>query len=145
MFAEYFNNKEYAKFKKIILKLNLALIGCTVLAEIACYLIGIPVLNLLYKVDLSQYKMHLMLMVLSGLFYAMSTIMFYLLGTIRKQKYTTYVYAITSVFALFISYTFVKQNAITGAVLSNVMIMFALLIGLTATFLYHYKKRTTVA
>lgn len=140
VFAEYWNNEEYSKFKKIILQLDLVLVGCTVLAEIACYFIGIPVLNMLYKVDLTQYKIHLMLMVLSGLFYAMSTIMFYALGTIRKRKCTTIVYAIASVFAMIISYVLVKKTAITGAVISNVLIMLVLLIGLTTAFLYNYKK-----
>lgn len=140
VFAEYWNNGEYSKFKKIILQLDLVLVGCTVLVEIACYLIGIPVLNILYKVDLMQYKMHLMLMVLSGLFYAMSTIMFYALGTIRKQSCTTIVYIITSVFSMIISYVLVKKDAITGAVTSNVLIMLILLIGLATAFLYNYKK-----
>ena len=140
VFAEYWNNEEYSKFKKIILQLDLVLVVCTVLAEIVCYFIGIPVLNILYKVDLTQYKIHLMLMVLSGLFYAMSTIMFYALGTIRKQKCTTIVYVIASVFAMIISYILVKKSAITGAVISNVFIMLVLLIGLTTAFLYNYKK-----
>ena len=140
VFGEYWNNNEYSKFIKIIIRLNLVLIACGVLGEIVCYFIGIPFLNMLYKVDLSEYRIHLLLMVLSGLFYAMSTIMFYVLGTIRKQKLTTIIYSLASVFALVVSCILVKDNIIMGATISNLLIMLFLFIGLTIAFIFSFRK-----
>lgn len=140
VFGEYWNNKEYVKFIKVIVKLNLVLIVCAVLGEIACAFIGIPILNMLYKVDLTPYTLHLLLMVLSGLFYAMSTIMFYVLGTIRKQKLTTIVYAIASIFAMIISYVLVNNDIILGATISNLLIMIFLFVGLTIAFVFSYVR-----
>ena len=140
VFGEYWNNKEYARFIKVIVKLNLVLIACAVLGEIACAFIGIPILNMLYKVDLTPYTLHLLLMVLSGLFYATSTIMFYVLGTIRKQKLTTIVYAIASIFAMTISYVLVNNDIILGATISNLLIMIFLFVGLTIAFVFSYAK-----
>ncbi len=140
VFGEYWNNKEYSKFIKIIIKLNLILIGCAIVGELACAFIGIPILNMLFQVDLSQYTINLLLMVLSGLFYAMSTIMFYVLGTIKKQKLTTIIYGIASVFALIISYFLVNNDIIMGATISNLLIMMFLFVGLTISFVICFRK-----
>lgn len=141
VFGEYWNNKEYGKFIKIIVKLDLILILCTLGIEIVCMLIGIPILNMLYKVDLTEYKMQLLLMVLSGLFYAMATVMFYALGTMRRQKNTTIAYIITSVVSMLVSYTLVNKYSMIGATLSNVIIMFFLLIALTVSFIFYYMRQ----
>lgn len=141
VFGEYWNNKEYGKFIKIIVKLDLILILCTLGIEIVCMFIGIPILNMLYKVDLTEYKMQLLLMVLSGLFYAMATVMFYALGTMRKQKNTTIAYIITSVISMLVSYTLVNKYSMIGAALSNVFIMFFLFIALTLSFIFYYMRQ----
>lgn len=141
VFGEYWNNKEYGKFIKIIVKLDLILILCTLGIEIVCMLIGIPILNMLYKVDLTEYKMQLLLMVLSGLFYAMATVMFYALGTMRRQKNTTIAYIITSVVSMLVSYTLVNKYSMIGATLSNVIIMFFLFTALTVSFIFYYMRQ----
>lgn len=141
VFGEYWNNKEYGKFIKIIVKLDLILILCTLGIEIVCMFIGIPILNMLYKVDLTEYKMQLLLMVLSGLFYAMATVMFYALGTMRRQKNTTIAYIITSVVSMLVSYTLVNKYSMIGATLSNVIIMFFLFIALTVSFIFYYMRQ----
>ena len=73
------------------LKLCGKIIGVLVLAtafvEIGCFILGVPFLNLFYGVDISVYKADLLILVLSGLFYAMDNLLFNLLSTIRKQKY----------------------------------------------------------
>lgn len=141
VFGEYWNNKEYSKFIKTIIKLDLVLIVCTALVEIVCMFIGIPILNMLYKVDLTEYKVHLLLMVVSGLFYAMATVMFYALGTMRKQKYTTITYIITSIVSMLLSYTLVNKYNLMGAAISNVFIMLFLFIGLTLFFIFYYMRQ----
>lgn len=141
VFGEYWNNKEYGKFVKVIVKLDAALILCTVVVEIVCMFIGIPILNILYKVDLTEYKMDLLLMVVSGLFYAMATVMFYALGTMRRQKNTTITYIITSVVSMLLSYTLVNKFGMMGATLSNVFIMLFLFVGLTLFFIFYYMRQ----
>ena len=140
VFGEYWNNKEYSRFLKLIIILNAVLVVCTGLGEVLCAFIGIPMLIALYKVDLSKYKMHLLLMILAGLFYAMTTIMFYALGTMRKQKITTLIYTLTSIFAFIVTTLLVKNDIIMGATISNLCIMIFLFIGMTGAFVYHYKK-----
>ena len=70
----------------------------------------------------------------------MSTIMFYALGTIRQQKYTTISYSITAVLAAIISNVLVKKYELIGATISSVIIMMFLEAFLTTTFIVKYKK-----
>lgn len=139
-FGEYWNNKEYKKFIKIIIYIILFLIGMTILIEIAALLVGIPILSFIYAIDLTNYKMELFLLILSGLFYASSTVIFYALGTIRKQKNATIAYAVSAIFALIISNILVSQYGILGTTISSVLIMLVLFVSLLIFFVLGYKK-----
>ena len=102
-FGDLWNSKEYLKFIKSISLIILILAGATICIDIACALLGVPVLSFIYGIDLSPYKMEMILLVISGFFYASATVMLYALSTIRKQKLTTIAYIITSVIALIAS------------------------------------------
>ena len=53
---------------------------------------------------------------------------FYAIGTIRKQKSTTIVYGITAIVAIAISNILVKKFEILGATVSTLLIMLILLL-----------------
>ncbi len=139
-FGDYWNNREYENFIKIILKMISILIIITFGIILVSSLIGIPILNILYDVDLNQYKIHLIILLISGLFYACSTVIFYAIGTIRKQKSTTIVYGITAIVAIAISNILVKKFEILGATVSTLLIMLILLLGMIVAFVYGYRK-----
>lgn len=139
-FGDYWNNKEYKSFKKTIAKIIAFLGGCTIIIEIGAIFVGIPILNIIYGVDLGIYKFEMFLLILSGLFYAISTVVFYALGTIRKQKWSTVAYAVSSVFALGISNLLVKKYEMLGATISSVAIMFVLFVILTTVFELGFHK-----
>jgi len=139
-FGEYWNNKDYKRFIKTIVYIILFLIGMTIIIEIGALLVGIPILSFIYAIDLTNYKMELFLLILSGLFYASSTVIFYALGTIRRQKNTTIAYAISAVFALIISNILVDKYGILGSTISSVLIMIILFISLLIFFIFGYKK-----
>lgn len=139
-FGEYWNNNAENKFIKTIIKIILFLVGITLIIEILALTIGIPILGWLYAIDLSNYRLELFLLILSGLFYACSTVIFYALGTIRKQKQTTISYTICAVFAAIISNILVKKCGILGSTISSVLIMLALFFILLVFFIIGYKK-----
>lgn len=139
-FGEYWNNNEEKKFVKIIIEIILFLIGITVIIEILALTIGVQILGWLYAINLSNCRLELFLLILSGLFYASSTVIFYALGTIRKQKQTTISYAICTVFATIISNILVKNYGILGSTISSVLIMIALFIILLVFFLIGYTR-----
>ena len=134
MFGEYYNEKKYEKLSKVIMYIVGALILTTICIEIGCFILGVPFLNLFYGVDISNYKGELMILVLSGLFYAMSNLLFNLLGTIRRQKYITIAYLCVCVISLILPNILVKKYAMTGAAIANLVIMCSLCLILSIFF-----------
>ena len=137
-FGDYWNGKEYKKFLKIVLIIIGVLAVATLCAEIGAYLLGIPLLNLLYGVELSEYKTHLLLLIFSGFLYASANVFFNALGTMRRQKLTTVTYILTAVFALFVPTKLVDLYQMTGAAASCIVIMGLLFIFMAIFFTYVY-------
>ncbi len=137
-FGEYWNEKKYKKFVKIILAIVGILALATICAEIGAYIVGIPMLNLLYGVDLGDYKIHLMLLIFSGFLYACTNVLFNALGTMRAQKLTTIAYTVVSIFALFVPEKLVELYGMTGASISCIIIMNLLFICMVTFFIHVY-------
>ena len=139
-FGDLWNSKEYLKFIKSISLIILILAGATICIDIACALLGVPVLSFIYGIDLSPYKIEMLLLVISGFFYASATVMLYALSTIRKQKLTTIAYIITSVIALIASNICVNKWQMKGAIVSNMITTVTLFVLFVIFFLYELKK-----
>lgn len=139
-FGEFWNGNEQRKFLKMVFLIICVLTIATIIIEIAAIILGLPILNFIYNIDLSKYKTELVLLILSGLFYAASTVIFYALGTIRRQKYVTIAYIISAGFAMTISNTLVRKYQILGSTISSVLIMIVLFISLLVLFLVGYNK-----
>lgn len=139
-FGDAWNQGNYKRFVKIVLSIIGVLVGATIFVEIVCYMIGIPVLQLIYGVSLDMFKIHLLLLVLSGLLYAIANLFFNLLGTMRAQRTTTIVYAITAIFTLIIPKRIVNYYGMSGAVASNILIMGILFTLMMFFFIIVYLK-----
>lgn len=126
IFGEYWNNREYKKLYITINKIVAMLIVATIIIELICFFIAIPILNIFYGVEISEFKLDLMILVVSGLLYAICNLFFNILGTMRKQKYISYIYIIISIFSYIVPKFIVKEYGMRGAVISNLMIMFEL-------------------
>ena len=135
-FGDLWNNKEKVKFIKSILVIIVILAGATLCIDLACLLLGVPILSFIYGIDLSPYKLEMILLVVSGFFYAASTVMLYALSTIREQKLATVSYVITVVIALVVSNVCVNKFGMMGAVLSNMITTISLFVLLTIFLIY---------
>lgn len=139
-FGDLWNNREYFKFIKSIIYIILILAVATVCIDIACALFGVPLLSFIYGIAIAPFKMEMILLVVSGFFYASSTVILYALSTIRKQKLTTVAYIITAIIALIVSNICVSKWQMKGAILSNMVTTITLFILLTTFFVYEINK-----
>lgn len=140
-FGDYWNNGKTDKLTKLIIKIFLIIIVISIVVELVCYLIGIQVLGFIYGVNLENYKTDLLILILSGMFYAISVLMWSITVTIRKQKITTIVYGVVSAIALVITNIFVKNCGMRGASIANVIITFLLAIGLSIIYIVELKRK----
>ena len=82
---------------------------------ISCYFLGIPLLNLLYGVNLNGYRTDLLIIILGGAVSALGIIICYMITIMRCQKWLTVSYFITAVAAGLLSPILVKNYEIRGA------------------------------
>lgn len=94
------NQGETGKIVKGLLRQLLLIAGLTVVCVAGAYLIGIPVLSLIFGTDLREYKKELLLMVSGGGGLAVANFMVVLLTMMRKQIYIIVCYVIVALSAV---------------------------------------------
>lgn len=116
------------QFKKCVNKMMISL-GCVGILAIICGLtIGIPVLNILYKMDLNAYKMMLVLILIGATFYTLANVYSQILVLLSTNKKQVLIYTIMLFISSIISYFLISKMKLTGAVYAYLIIMFILLI-----------------
>lgn len=113
--AESWESGRKKQFLEIVLRQSLLVVGITLVCDVAAWLIGIPVLNIIYYTNLNDYLVDLVVLVTSGGFVALATFFTYCVVVIRRQRALIPSYVITCALALFTSPWAVGQFGIAGA------------------------------
>lgn len=100
--------------------------GITLVCIIGAYLIGVPVLSILYSTDLLPYKTELLILLLGGGFLGLSGLLNTMITIIRFQNFLLLGYGVIAVAALCLSNYIVRQWGMFGAALLYTMLMAAL-------------------
>jgi len=93
------------------------------LISILAYLIGIPILNIISGIDLSNYSLLLTILVLSGFLYSIASVIGDFLIILRKQVYLLYVYIAMALLTNLLTPLAMREFGLFGAGLSFVMVM----------------------
>lgn len=136
-------NREFLRFSRVVRRLSLIIAGLTVLALGGAWLLGIPVLSLLYPnigEALASCRPALMLIILGGACNAYVNLFYYSLVIMQKQRHIFLSYGIVSVLALVVSSVFVERAGILGGALSYLILMTSLAVGFGLTAVWFYKK-----
>ena len=113
--AKEWNANHLKAFLLILLKGFIWLLIITIVCLFGAYMLGIPILSILYKVDLAAYKVDLMLIMLGGSINAFSTILRFTLTVIRKHISSLWGYFIALVFTICFCPNLVKEYEIGRA------------------------------
>lgn len=112
-----YNKKDGKAFGRRLCK-QLLMVGAMGLVILAGgFLLGIPVLSLLYSTDLTPYKMQFMLLLLGGIGYALATFASAILTVMRKQNTIAICYAACAVICFLSSKSLITMAGFTGAVI----------------------------
>ena len=134
IFSKYIADKDYKGLLNLSLKILLAVFivgsGCV----LGAYLLGIPVLELIYGVKLDSYLVSLLIIIIGATFFGMSFILSSILVAMRKTFIQMIFYIIMSIFIMFISKYLVFKYNILGACLSYGITM----IGLCLMYVIYY-------
>ncbi|MBQ2938165.1 MAG: hypothetical protein IJE05_04745 [Clostridia bacterium] len=108
---------------KLILRLIIVILGFGAISSILAYLLGPEVLGLVYGVDLTAYRLGLLIIIIASTIYTIGVIYSSVLTTIRDTSSQFIIYIIISIVAFIVSNIFTKVAKIDGAVIAYLVIM----------------------
>lgn len=130
-YAQVWESGNIKKFTSLIRKQMLIVGGLAILALSGAMTVGIPVLSLLFKVDLSPYRKELCMVMAGGGMLAYSIFFNYVLTIVRLHKRLMICYGVAAGAAFILSGFFVKNYALFGAAVIYMIVMtiLALMLG----------------
>lgn len=138
------NERRLKQFTSLIWKMSGLLILATLFIEVVCYFIGIPMLSLIYGLDLANYRNDLLLLIIAGGLSAFAVMFFYALTTMRVQRLVSIPYILSGITALLICTPLVKEMGIRGATLASILIMVVLFVSSFGIVVYRLRKETRI-
>lgn len=103
------------EFLRILGRIFACLAGVAALGLAAGAVLGIPVLSLVYALDLNGYRAHLLIIILGGCIYTFSSVLDNALVVIRKQYILIVSYVITWIYIRLAADLFVDMAGMMGA------------------------------
>ena len=107
---------------------------------VLAYYLGIPVLNLLYGVDLTSYRLDLLIIIVGATIYEIAIILSTSLIVMRSTLSQLIMFIIDSIITLFISNILVKEYGVFGASVSYLTSVSILLLMYITVYIYKLKK-----
>ncbi len=125
-------NSTKDKFINTVVKLMIFDVLLSLVVFAGCYFLGIPLLELVYGVDLHSVKSSFLVLIVTGCFTSMNSILSYIFTVIRRQKFMIYIYVVAMVLAQVMVKTLTLNYGIFGASLdyligiASITVMFML-------------------
>ncbi|MBQ6717967.1 MAG: hypothetical protein IJN22_03620 [Clostridia bacterium] len=130
--TNYWSQNERKKFFGLVIKVSLILLGLTAICVVGGAVLGVPILSLIFGVDLNGMEIELGLIIIGGGLYAFSTLLYNVLAIFRKQKLMLVACATVYVFAIVVTKPLTVAFNLNGASLSyalcNLMLSVLLLV-----------------
>lgn len=125
-FANKWQSETTREFMVLMARFVLMIVGITLCAIVGGYFIGLPILSLLYGIDLEAYRWDLVILLLGGGFSAFSTIEYYCLAVMRAQKSIFSGYLFAFILSLIIPNILVSYAGVQGAAIGYLILMIAI-------------------
>lgn len=137
--GNYHQKKDYKNLNKLTIKIVLILFAIGLIIIAITNILGIPLLNLLYQLQLSEYKLDLLIIILSAIFSSASMIFSGVLTIINENRVQVYIYGFTSIIGTVVCYFATQHDIIFGASLSY--FISCLLLFILYLLIYKYKLK----
>lgn len=137
LITDCIQNRDYSKLKKIILKSLGVTTALGIFALLAAYFLGIPILELVYGISLSNYKTGFIIIMLGAVLYGMSSILSNILIAMRHLNTQLVIYIIVSIFITVVEYFLIHSYGVLGACYSYfIMTLIIFILFLATTFIF---------
>ena len=133
--------KEYDKSKKRVIKIISVILLLGIISLIGCYYCGIPILNIIYGIDLTAYKFGFLIIILGSIMYSISVAISTILIAYRELKIQTIISLVLSILSYLICNILVKKLSITGGCYAYLIVVSLRALIYIILFLSVIKKR----
>ncbi len=133
--------KEYDKSKKRVIKIISIILLLGIVSLIGCYYCGIPILNIIYGIDLTAYKFGFLIIILGSIMYSISVAISTILIAYRELKIQTIISLVLSILSYLICNILVKKLSITGGCYAYLIVVSLRALIYIILFLNVLKKR----
>lgn len=134
--SELLTKGKLKEFARVVSKMNYITFGIGVLSVIMSYLIGVWVLNVIFGININNFRLDLTIMVIGAAANAFVSIYVNLLIIMRQFKGQFYTLLLTDILAVAVSMCLIEQLAMLGSVLVFMLISFLQV----ALLLFIYKR-----
>lgn len=141
--SEYISLKNYVELKNTIIKLILTIFSLGSIVFALAWFLELPVLKLIYGVDLNSYFISAMIIIMGSIFYGASIIISFILIAMRKTFSQVITYGACSVISTFGAYKLVEYNSINGAAityLASMLLVTIVFMVILINEILNYKK-----
>lgn len=133
-------DRRYDRFKSIVFKM-LAIVSLVIILTILLLaIIGIPILEIIYGISLIKYYNAFIFIMIGSFFYGVSTLISYILITIRKTFSQLIILLMTSIFSIVITYILICNYSIGGASIAYLLTMLFEFVFYIAILIFNLKK-----
>lgn len=135
-----YRKKDYESLKKMLYKMMLLVLVFGILCIVGAYIIGIPVLELVYGVSLKNYKIELVIILLASTLSTTAGVISPFLIAMRHNFSQVIIGIITIIIEVILSVLFIKKYSIAGVTYAYLIAMAINLI-MYSSFIYVLLKR----
>ena len=136
----FIKEKQYVELKKITIKLCIIAIAIGLLALIVAYFLETPVLELIYGVQLKEFFISMLLIIIGSTFYALGFILSTILIALRKTLSQVIAYVVVSILSTLMAYYMVANFSILGAGITYIVSMLLIAIIFIVLLMFNMKK-----
>ena len=132
--ATYWASCNREGFTKLVQRGILGVGLAFALTFVVVYFLGVPILNLLYNVELGEYRWELLVLVVGGAMNSLAVIFYYALTTMRQQHLLLGGYLVSAGLVWALSRALIPTYGIMGAALAYSLAMTVLALGFALSF-----------
>lgn len=136
-----YREKKYRKMHQIEQKIIFLILGFGIIAMVLAYILGIPVLNIIYKINLTNYQFSLIWIIFAYVIYAAGWVKTIVLTIYRKIKEQFWIYLICSMIVAIFSNILVKTYGENGIIPTYIIMMVIYYILFSAMEKYENHKK----
>ena len=139
--ARIWNDGDYPRFRKQIVWMICGLAGVTLLGVGGAWLLGIPILQLLYHVDLTEERTVLLFVMIYGGLNALNIFLYDMIAVTRNQTKLMVAYLIAAAVVFLLASPLVRSSGMYGAIWSSMTALGTLDLLLLGILFWVLKKK----